>query len=70
MEGHNDLGLDDILRFRIEPDLKKRLAELARKKRKPTAQFLREVLWNVVEEEFKATQAELPLTSSRGRSND
>lgn len=62
VSGHTDLGLDELLRLRVEPQLKQRLAELARRRRKPTAQMLREILWEIVEHDERfGGQEELPL---------
>lgn len=51
MSGHTNLGLDGLLKVRVEPELKRQLNEIARRRKKKTAQMLREVLWDVVERE-------------------
>jgi predicted DNA-binding protein len=68
MEGHNDnLRFDAILKLRLEPDLKSKVAELAKRQRKTTAQLLREKLWQIVEEDEKrGGQEELPLAPVGG----
>lgn len=55
MQGHNeDLGLDATLRLRLEPELKVKVAALAKRRRQTASQLLREKLWQIVEAEEKA----------------
>lgn len=67
MSGHNDLGLDVTLRFRVEEELKQKFAALARRKRKTVSQLMREKLWEIVDQDEKTGgQADLPLQVVEG----
>lgn len=45
---------DEMIRVRVEPELKSRLEVVARKRRKKPSEFLRDKLWSLVEAEEKA----------------
>jgi predicted DNA-binding protein len=49
-------ALDKMVKFRLEAELKRKLADVARKHRKNTAQFVREKLWQIVDEDAAAIQ--------------
>jgi predicted transcriptional regulator len=49
MLAHDNLGLDALLRVRLEPDLKRRLKQVAKTRRKRVSEYLREELWQLVE---------------------
>jgi predicted transcriptional regulator len=68
MKGHNDKPkLDTIIKLRVEPELKQKVEQLAKRGRKATAQLLRETLWRIVEEDEKrGGQEELPLPVATG----
>lgn len=66
MQGHIDEKLSAVLKLRIEPELKDRVTALAKRRRKTAAQLLREKLWQIVEEDERAAQTELPLTGTHG----
>jgi len=57
MEGNNSaLGLETVLRLRVPEELKSGLAAAAKRRRQRPSQFVRNVLWDVVDNEEKAAQ--------------
>lgn len=77
------MSKDGLIRFRSEVELKTRLKALAKAKRTDLSEFIRQKLWQIVEAEESAHDAELkrqaqtwlthsqespPLKSSRGHS--
>jgi predicted transcriptional regulator len=68
MQGHKeDLALDEVLKLRLEPELKEKVSKIAKRNRKATAQWLREKLWQIVEDDEKTGgQRELVLAAAEG----
>lgn len=50
MAGHPQ-GLDELIRFRVERELKERFRKMAITKRRPMSSLLKEALWRWVEQE-------------------
>ena len=69
MPGHNnENALGSLLKFRVESDLKVKIASLAKRKRKTSAQLMRETLWEIVDkDERNGGQEELPLVEAEHR---
>lgn len=66
MPGHNnENSMGAVLKLRVESELKSKIADLAKRKRKTSAQLMRETLWEIVDKDEKnGGQEELPLVEA------
>lgn len=65
MEGNNSsLGLETVLRLRVPGELKAGLAAAAKRRRQRPSQFVRNVLWEIVDKEERATFKQAEATQA------